>query len=160
VQVSGLSGVTAIGAGNFSVAALKSDGTVWTWGDNSLGQLGNGTTTNSSVPVQVKGLTNVKVIASGIGHVAAIKSDNTVWSWGTNYCGALGNGSTVDYSSVPVQATGLNNAASLTAGANNTMSIDCSGVIWGWGSNWYSVLCNGTTTNSSVPVKTTGITLN
>ena len=70
--------------------ALKSDGTVWAWGYNADGELGNGTYVNSSVPVQVSGLTGVKVVAAASNHSLALKTDGTIWAWGANEDGVLG----------------------------------------------------------------------
>jgi hypothetical protein len=83
--------------------ALRSDGTVWAWGINANGELGNNSTENSSVPVQVPGLTGATAIADGY----AVKADGSVWAWGYGPFGQLGNG-TYDSSNVPVQAYGLN----------------------------------------------------
>ena len=107
VQVSGLTGVTKIdvGGGDHSIA-LKSDGTVWLWGYNSNGQLGDGTTTQRSAPVQVSGLTGVTATAAGMSHSIVIKNDGTVWSWGYNGYGQLGDGTTTQRTS-PVQVSGL-----------------------------------------------------
>ena len=80
--------------GNYHTVALKQDDTVWAWGRNSYGQLGNGTTTDSSTPVQV--LSGVKAIATGYYHTVAVKQDGTVWTWGWNANGQLGNGTQTD----------------------------------------------------------------
>ena len=85
VQVSGLSGVIAIAAGEYHSLALKSDGTVWAWGGNYEGQLGDGTTNNKLTPVQVSGLSGVIAIAASYRHSLALKSDGTVWAWGSNW---------------------------------------------------------------------------
>src|SRR2546428_613650 len=81
-----------IAAGNYHSLALKSDGTVWAWGMNLYGQLGDGTNTGSNVPVQVSSLTGIIAIGGGYGHSLALKSDGTVWAWGYNSTGQLGNG--------------------------------------------------------------------
>ena len=86
--------------------ALKSDGTVWAWGDNGYGQLGDGTTTDRTTPVQVSGLSGVTAIAAGCYHTVALKSDGTVWAWGYNGYGQLGDGTTTQRTT-PVQVSGL-----------------------------------------------------
>jgi alpha-tubulin suppressor-like RCC1 family protein len=82
--------------------ALKNDGTLWAWGHNENGELGNRTNTDSNLPVQVSGLTDVTAIATGESHSLALKSDGTVWAWGDNAYGGLGNGTNSD-SNLPVQ---------------------------------------------------------
>ncbi|MBF0390390.1 MAG: hypothetical protein HQK71_09845, partial [Desulfamplus sp.] len=129
--------------------ALKSDGSVWAWGVNESGQLGNGTTTDSSVPVQVKDssgtgfLTNITAISTNTGfggHSVALKSDGTVWAWGNNYRGQLGNGTTgVTPNPLPVQVkdssgTGfLTNIIAIDAGSNYVIALKNDGTVWGWG---------------------------
>ena len=122
VQVSGLTGVTAIAGGAMYSLALKSDGTVWAWGANNYGQLGNGTTTNSSAPVQVSGLTGVAAIAAGSGHGLALKSNDTVWCWGYGGNGQLGNGASTN-SSTPVQVSGINKVFSISAGGFHSLAL-------------------------------------
>ncbi|WP_256760784.1 cadherin-like beta sandwich domain-containing protein [Cohnella sp. WQ 127256] len=108
VQVTGLSEVTAIAAGELHSVALKSDGTVWAWGYNYYGQLGNGTTSDRSTPVQVTGLSGINAIAAGNEYNVAVKSDGTFWAWGFNRFGQLGNGTSGDQISTPIQSS-LNN---------------------------------------------------
>jgi PKD repeat protein len=82
---------------------LKRDGTVWAWGDNYYGQIGDGTTTDRTSPVQVPGLTGVVSIAAGLGNSSATTSDGSVWTWGSNYFGQVGDGSLTQRNSpVPV----------------------------------------------------------
>lgn len=106
-----LTSVAAIAGGTYHSLALKGDGTVWAWGRNFSGQLGNNDNIGASVPVQVVGaggtgsLTDVAAIAGGSDHSLALKDDGTVWAWGGNLNGQLGNNSTAD-SSVPVQVLG------------------------------------------------------
>src|SRR5258708_31388778 len=105
--------------------AVKSDGTVWAWGYNGLGELGNGTVTNSNTPVQVLGpggvgfLSGVTALAGGLYHSLALKSDGTVWAWGGNGNGQLGNG-TFTPSNTPVQVSGLTGVTAI-AGGNLTV---------------------------------------
>ena len=80
----GLTSVIAVAAGGSHSLALKSDGTVWAWGSNSNGQLGDGTFNFHPTPTQVPGLTGIIAIAAGQNHSLALKSDSTVWAWGQN----------------------------------------------------------------------------
>ena len=89
---------TAIAAGNSHTVALKQDGTVWAWGNNGSGRLGDGSTTSSRTPVQVADLENVVAIAAGNSHTVALKQDGTVWAWGDNRDGRLGDGTTTNRS--------------------------------------------------------------
>lgn len=84
VQVLGLTGIVAIGVGSQHSVALKNDGTVWAWGYNNNGNLGNGSRTNSSIPVQVSGLSGVRAIAVGWNHNLALLNNGTVRAWGYN----------------------------------------------------------------------------
>src|SRR5437763_1373365 len=79
----------AVAAGGFHSVALKGDGTVWGWGYNGSGELGDGTTTDRATPVQASGLSGVVAIGSGVNHVLAVKADGTVWAWGQNPKGQL-----------------------------------------------------------------------
>jgi hypothetical protein len=156
VQVSGLSGVVAISCGVYHSLALKSDGTVWAWGANDYGQLGNSAASDSSAPVQVSGLSGVIAIAGGSRHSLALKSDGTVWAWGANDYGQLGNGTTVG-SSTPVQVSGLSGVTSIAAGDYHTLALKSDGTLWAWGRNDAGQLGNGTTVGSSTPVQVSAL---
>ena len=91
------------GNGGGATYALMGDGTVEAWGQNYYGQLGNGSTTNSNVPVRVTGLTGVQSIATNGSTTYALMGDGTVEAWGYNGEGQLGNGTIDGYSNVPVQ---------------------------------------------------------
>ncbi|MBI4970897.1 MAG: DUF2341 domain-containing protein [Candidatus Omnitrophica bacterium] len=151
-------GVTQIAAGDYHTVALKTDGTVWAWGLNSYGQLGDGTTTNSSIPVQSQITGIVTRIAAGNSHTVALKTDGTVWAWGYNVYGQLGDGTTTD-SSVPVQSQTTGIMSEITAGYYHTVALKNDGTVWAWGLNRFGQLGDGTTTDSSVPVQsqTSGI---
>jgi alpha-tubulin suppressor-like RCC1 family protein len=157
VQVSGLSGVTAIAAGALHSLALRTDGTVWAWGGGYYGQLGNGTTTDTSTPVPVSGLSGATAIAGGFDHSLAVRTDGTVWAWGHNIEGQLGNGTTTD-SSTPVQVGGLSGVTAIGAGALHSLALRTDGTVWAWGHNQFGQLGNGTTVNSWTPVQTIGVT--
>jgi alpha-tubulin suppressor-like RCC1 family protein len=102
VPVVGLTGVTALAAGGDFTCALESDGTVWCWGTNYYGTLGDGTYTGRGTPAKVSGLDGVVSVAAGYEHVCAARSDGSAWCWGQNWWGSLGDGTTADRA-VPVQ---------------------------------------------------------
>jgi RHS repeat-associated protein len=155
-QVQGLTNVTAIATGANHTLALKSDGTVWAWGNNTYGQLGNNSTTNSSAPVQVSGLTGVIAIAAGAGHSLAVKSDGTVWAWGSNAYGQLGNGTTTS-SLTPVQTTGLSGIVAVAAGQSHSLALSGGGLVYAWGYGTDGELGNGSTAQSATPVTVSGL---
>ena len=101
VQVTGLTGATAVTAGQDDACAVTVSDAVWCWGDNTYGELGNGTTTGSATPVQVKVLSGVTQVAAGAFHACAVVANHSVMCWGLNTSGQLGNGGTTN-SSVPV----------------------------------------------------------
>ena len=144
----------AIAAGQYHTVALKSDGTLWAWGSNSTGQLGDGTTTNRSSPVQESTHANNWVaIAAGQYHTVALKSDGTLWAWGSNSTGQLGDGTTTDRWSPVQESTHANNWVAMAAGAAHTVALKSDGTLWAWGENHYGQLGDGTTTNRSSPVQ-------
>ncbi|MBF0499223.1 MAG: RCC1 repeat-containing protein, partial [Candidatus Riflebacteria bacterium] len=159
VQVSGLtSGVTAIAAAYDSAYALKSDGSVVAWGNNGNGQLGNGTTTQSLVPVQVTGLTSgVTAIAAVYNSGYALKSDGTVVAWGYNGNGQLGNGSTTQ-SLIPVTVTGLSNVKAIAGGNSFGLALKNDGSVVAWGSNGNGQLGDNSTTQRLTFVQVSGLT--
>lgn len=145
------SGAKAITAGQYFSVALKKDGTVWAWGDNQYGQLGDGTRTNRKSPVQVLGLSDVKAISAKGNHVVALKNDGTVWTWGLNRNGQLGDGSSVYYRARPVQVSGLKDVIAVSAGGSYTLALKKNGTLWAWGDNYYGQLADGTREGKSTP---------
>ena len=169
VPVSGLSsGVTAIAAGGLHTLALKSDGSVWAWGYNNYGQLGDGSTLDKHTPVQVKGvsgngwLSDVTAVTGGVRYAVALKSDGSVWAWGYNYSGQLGDGTTT-HSTTPVQVKGadgigwLSDITAIAAGEGYTVALKTDGSVWAWGYNYYGQLGDGTTDNKNTPVPVSGL---
>ena len=100
----------------------STSGTVWAWGRNDSGQLGDGTTLQRTTPVQVSGLTNMTAIAGGNYHTIAVKNDGTVWTWGGNWYGQLGDGTTTDRTN-PVQVSGLTDVTSIAGGASHSIAL-------------------------------------
>jgi hypothetical protein len=136
---------------------VRTDGTVWAWGANGFGQLGDGTTDSRLAPVQVPGLTGVTQVAGGCNHSLALRSDGTVWAWGWNNVGQLGNGSTAS-SAVPVKITGVSQVTGIAAGWDSVVAIAAGGAsVWAWGGNDAGQLGNGTLAGHTTPVRVTGI---
>ncbi|MGH9176060.1 MAG: RCC1 domain-containing protein, partial [Vicinamibacterales bacterium] len=167
VQVAGadgtghLTGMTSIAAGAKFSLAVKSDGSVWAWGENAGGQLGNDTTTNSTLPLQVKVgrrkfFTNATSVAAGQSHSLALKSDGTVWAWGNNTSGQLGDGTTTNRT-LPVQVSGLTGIVAIAAGDYSSYALKSDGTVWSWGYNLYGGLGIGSYTDRNTPVQVTGL---
>lgn len=155
-MIAGLDGVVAVLAGSNHSVALKKDGTVWTWGFNGSGQLGDDTTRDSPFPYRVAGVSNVKSIATGSSHVVALKYDGSVWAWGGNHSGQVGNGGYEDCLT-PVQVAGLEDVTAIVAGEFNTSALKKDGTVWSWGFNGKGQLGNGGTERSSIPVPVAGL---
>ena len=166
VDISGvISGktITAIAAGVNHSVALASDGTLYAWGYNNKGQLGNNSTTDSHVPVAVdmSGILSGKTITSitaGYRHSVALASDGTVYAWGQNYNGQLGNNSTTDsHVPVAVYTSGVLSGKTITevsAGPYHTVALASDGTVYTWGKNADGQLGdNNYPTNSDVPVQ-------
>ncbi len=162
VPVSGLSGVTAIAGAGLSAFALKSDGTVWGWGQGGEGQLGDqpglSNSYSSSVPVQIPGLSSITAIAGNVDNGYALKSDGTVWAWGWGGSGALGNGTSAAVAvPAPVPVSALTAVTSIAAGAHNGYALTSDGSVWDWGQGTTGGLGNGSTADSDVPVKVSAL---
>lgn len=159
VQVTALgTDVAEVAAGGFQTCARKTDGTLWCWGDNAYGQLGDGTTVDRLSPVQVTALgTDVIQVAVATSHTCARKADSSLWCWGGNASGKLGDGTTVSKSS-PTQVTSLGTTvADIAVGASYTCARKTEGSLWCWGNNSYGQLGDGTTASKSSPVQVTAL---
>jgi len=144
-----------VACGNAHTAAIKTDGTLWTWGTNSSGQLGDNTTTNRLTPVTTfAGGTNWKQVANGSNHTAAIKTDGTLWTWGSNTNGELGDNTTTQRNTPVTTFAGGTNWKQVAGGINNTAAIKTDGTLWIWGNNSSGNLGDNTTISRSTPVTT------
>jgi alpha-tubulin suppressor-like RCC1 family protein len=161
VQVSGLtSGATAVATGGAFSCAITSTGAVECWGDNGVGQLGDGSTTASGTPVQVSGLTSgVQAIAAGLDFACALTSAGAVTCWGDNDTGQLGDGSTTT-SPAPVQVTGLTSGVTaIGAGIRHACAVTSAGAAVCWGANWEDQLGTGVLGGSATtPTQVVGLT--
>jgi hypothetical protein len=156
ITVAGTATWTAVAAGDTHSLGRRSDGTLWAWGGNASGQLGNGDATGADVnaPVQV-GTQSWASISAGGSHSAAIRTEGTLWTWGDNLSGQLGLSSTTK-SAVPVQvvlAGNANNWSAVSAGLKHTVAIRTDGTLWTWGSNSNGQIGNNTLLDQTAPVQ-------
>ncbi len=162
-----LENIVAIDAGWMHFVALKYDGTVWTWGLNSLGQLGDGTNRDRHSAVQVitaKGddyLSGVVAVAAGDYHTMALRYDGTVWAWGRNEFGQLGNGAggwgrfcnRAIQTGLHSDSAFLGNIIAISAGHEHSVAVALDGSVWTWGDNYFGQLGDGSNYESHLPVK-------
>jgi alpha-tubulin suppressor-like RCC1 family protein len=149
----------AVAAGTWHSVALRTDGTLWTWGDNEWGQLGIGkfnTTApyGTNTPQRVGSDTNWQAVAAGF-HTVALRADGTLWAWGANRSGQLGNGTftTNDPGGIntPQQVATNSDWQTIAAGATHTVALRANGTLWTWGNNFNGQLGLGTNTKTNTP---------
>jgi alpha-tubulin suppressor-like RCC1 family protein len=134
----------ALGAGSGHYLALKADRTLWAWGSNFYGEVGNGSTTDVTTPVQI--LTNVVAVSTRAYRSTVLKADGTVWTWGQSL--AL----------VPTQVAALTNVRAIAQGSSHALALKQDGTVWAWGDNGNGQLGNNSTSNSATPVQVQGLT--
>jgi alpha-tubulin suppressor-like RCC1 family protein/Leucine-rich repeat (LRR) protein len=141
-----------IAAGAHYTVALKTDGTLWAWGYNEFGQLGDGTTVNKSSPIQIGIANDWQTIATNNNHTVALKKDGSLWAWGSNNYGQLGD-ATIIQKNAPTQIGTATNWKTIAAGYEHTTAIKTDGTLWVWGSNNNGQLGDGSTTYKTVPTQ-------
>jgi alpha-tubulin suppressor-like RCC1 family protein len=150
-----LAGSTKIAAAGDQSFLLKSDGTLWAWGDNGRAQLGDGTTANKMFPVQIGAEKRWVSITTGTypgAYSLAIRTDGTLWGWGANYYGRIGDGTTVDKSS-PVQIGTGKDWTFIAVKCTHSLALKSDKSFWGWGMNNGGQLGDGTTVDKHSPVQ-------
>ncbi len=148
--VSGCFKTIAKGSTANHTVGIQVDGTLWAWGNNNNGQLGDGTTTRKATPTQIGTATDWVSVAVGNTYTIALKTDGTLWAWGANGFGQLGNGTTNGINTTtPTQIGTATNWASISAGLSHTLALKADGTLWAWGSNSNGQLGNGTNTNNN-----------
>ena len=153
--------ITAVTSGYNHSLALHHDGSVYAWGINESGQLGDGKTVNLKVPTQISALSNIVALASGEKHSLALRNDGTVWAWGANSSGQIGDG-TLTTRSAPVQVLGLPAAVAvvaIAAGGSHSLALLSNREIWAWGNNSTCQLGDGTNVNNSTPQRVDAVTI-
>ncbi|MHB1536425.1 MAG: RCC1 domain-containing protein, partial [Acidimicrobiales bacterium] len=147
---------TPLAGGAEHSLAVLSDGSVWAFGQNDFGQLGDGSTA-SSPGVRVSGLSNTVSVAAGAYHSLALLSGGTVSAWGWNGFGQLGDGATTN-ATTPVSVSGLSGISAIAAGTAHSLALRSDGTVWAWGDNTDGQLGDGTTTSVSTPAQVAGLT--
>jgi len=145
-----------VSCGDRYTASIKTDGTLWCWGYNIYGQLGDNTVVNKSSPVQTVAFgNNWKQVSCGVVNTASIKTDGTLWAWGYNLDGGLGDNTTTNKTS-PVQTIsyGTNWKQVLYIQGKTNAAIKTDGTLWTWGDNFYGQIGDNTVTSRSSPVQT------
>ncbi|HPS77852.1 MAG TPA: PKD domain-containing protein [Thermoanaerobaculaceae bacterium] len=152
-----LQDVVEVSAGYAFSLALTVSGEVWSWGDNSFGQLGAGSETYRVKPSKVPGLPRISSIAAGGFHALVVTPAGKVWAWGYNGSGEVGNGST-SVQPVPVELTGISGVVAVSAGAYHSLAVTSDHSLWVWGDNYYYQLGDGAHADRTRPYKLTSMT--
>ncbi|MEO3855384.1 hypothetical protein [Acrocarpospora sp. B8E8] len=153
--VPGLKGIIGAAGGEGHSLALRSDGTIWAWGDNVAGQLGDHTTTRRLRPVLVPGSSGFTQVAAGADHSLALRWDSSVWSWGANWAGQLGTGDLIDRPYL--DRAHIGGVSRIDAGGAFSLARQEPGRVWAWGANGLGQLGDGTQIDRAGPVRVFGL---
>ncbi|TFD93999.1 hypothetical protein E3T61_03095 [Cryobacterium lactosi] len=166
VELSKASSVRSVVVGEDSAFAICADGTLWAWGRNGDGQLGDGTTSDRALPVRVEGLGRISVVVAAWMRTFAVGEDGSVWAWGENsggpawgepVNGLLGIGDAPNQTA-PMRVEGLPKIRDLVVAGRSTFALARDGSVWCWGDNSMGTLGIGTTVDQSNPVQVLGLT--
>ena len=141
-----------IAAGSTHSLALKADGSLWAWGNNYYGQLGDGTTSDRHFPIRIGAGTGWAAVAAGQEHSLGLGGGGTLWAWGVNQFGQLGDGTTSDRHFPTRIGTGTDWVA-VAAGGKHSLALRSDGSLWAWGVNQYGQLGDGTTSDRHFPTQ-------
>ena len=153
---------TILGGSNISGSGvgsciINSDSSIWCWGANATGRLGNGTIIDSDIPVQVANLEGAVDVASGPNHSCAVRQDGTAWCWGSDAFGQLGNDAAYVNQLSAVQVSGISAVIAITVGLNHSCALLQDTTVSCWGVNSSGQLGDGTTNQSPLPVVVEGL---
>ena len=152
--------VVAVAAGATHSIALSDDGSVYTWGHNKSGQLGDGTKTDRNVAINVKGIANARAIAAGGGFSMVLEADGSVWAWGNNQSGQLGAGHAPIAHATPAKVFGLGSGSGvveIAAGDSFALVRKSDGSVWAWGNGTSGQLGDGSILKRSAPTAVVGL---
>jgi alpha-tubulin suppressor-like RCC1 family protein len=155
--VGGFTDWCQVNVGLCHTVALRTNGSIWTWGCNLNGQLGDNTTIAKSSPISVVGgFTDWCQVSAGGSHTSAVRTNGTIWAWGSNADGRLGDNTTIGKSSPVSVVGGFTDWCQVSAGSLHTVAIRTNGTIWSWGSNISGRLGDNTIVDKSSPVSVVG----
>lgn len=141
-----------LSAGGGQTLAIKPDGTLWGWGENASGQLGDGTNASNPIPIQIGSDTNWLKVSTNTDHTLGIKTDGTLWAWGDNLYGQVGDGTNIN-KTTPVQIGTDTNWKAVEAGILHSIALKTDGTIWSWGANMFHQLGDETSINRNFPAQ-------
>jgi|GEM_PF-4448747 len=139
--------VIAVSAGDSHTMAIRSDNSLWGWGNNGMGALGDGTNISQNSPMHI--MDNVIAVAAGVNRTMAIRSDGTLWAWGVNGDGGLGIGSVTSARLEPIQI--MDNVVAVSLGSTHSIAVRNDNSVWAWGSNFFGQVGDGTTQQQLSP---------
>jgi len=144
---------TAVTAGGYHSCGIQVDGSLWCWGKNDFGQLGDGTASDQKDPILISAAEGGWLsVSAGGDHTCGVQSDGSLWCWGLNDNGQLGDGSFTDRN-VPTRVGGEYRWSLVTAGEDFSCAFKTDGNLWCWGWNFFGQVGDGSTSNRNVPIQ-------